>query len=118
MVFSTGVDLVYIPRFKNTIKKTDRTFLSKVFHPSELKNMDLEHLAGIFAAKEAVMKALELQPGNWLEIEIRYKLNGRPFVEVSERLEKKIKDISVGISHDKDYAIASCVASIIKDDKE
>jgi len=111
MSIKTGLDVVYIPRFKNIANKQKQNFLSKIFHPSELKKMNLDHLAGIYAAKEAVMKALGLQPGSWLEIEIKHKSNGQPFIEVSEALKiKKIEDISLSISHDHNYAIAFCVA--------
>lgn len=113
---TNGIDIVYISRFENKMK--NQTLLRKIFHPTELKNQDPSHLAGIFAAKEAIMKALALPLGSWLNIEIKYESSGKPFVELSENLKKKIKDISIGISHDKDYAIACCVASIIEEDKK
>lgn len=92
-----GCDLVCISEFKKRAKRSGKAFLQKVFLPSELKSNSLEHLAGIFAAKEAIMKVLDIPPGSWLEIEISHNSSGRPMCP-------RVSDIS--ISHQKEYVIA------------
>ena len=104
-----GVDLVFIPEFKKGAKRGGEGFLRKIFLESELKNTESSHLAGVFAAKEAVMKALGLPAGNWHQIEISYDKNGRPKVHVSGKRSKKY-DLS--ISHAGDYAIAVFVGEV------
>lgn len=102
-----GVDLVFIPEFEERAKRGGEGFLRKIFLESELKNTESSHLAGIFAAKEAVLKALGLPAGSWHKIEIVYEKNGRPKVHV---LGRKIKGCDLSVSHTGDYAIAIFVA--------
>lgn len=118
-----GSDLVYVPRFRNVLKGIS----DKIFSPHELRNSgaghkscsgktvqsayaDL-HLAGVFAAKEAVIKALGLKPGCWLGIEIVNEKSGKPVVKLAENLGKgKIASCDLSISHDGKYAVAFFVA--------
>ena len=113
MKISVGNDIVNIIRFKNKIVK-NKNMLEKVFLPSEMKNKDIRHLAGLFAAKEAVTKALNLKVGNWLDIEILHEKNGKPKVNFSSGL-KRIQDYSLSIAHDGKYALATVV--VLLDDK-
>ncbi len=113
MDVKVGCDLVHMGRFKATMKRGGKIFLHRVFTPSELASASkLENLAGIFAAKEAVMKALgetlKLKAGDWEKVEITKKANGRPEVKVRE-CGKKILSHDLSISHDGEYAIAAAV---------
>ncbi len=102
-------------------------FLDKIFTPRELavsEKMDpirgregsqrastsngIESLAGIFAAKEAVVKALELKPGDWHKIEVIKNQNGRPEIKLLE-LNNRIISQDISISHDGDYAMAVAI---------
>lgn len=85
----------------------------KIFTQAELAGASKpENLAGIFAAKEAVIKALgkvlKLKAGDWKKIEIIKKRNGRPEVQLHE-FNDKILSRDVSISHDKEYAMAVVV---------
>lgn len=104
MKIATGVDLVYIPEFKELFEKN---LLQKAFSNIELKNKKAEHAAGVFAAKEAVLKALDLKPGAWDKINISYKKTGKPKVKVETDI--KIESIEISVTHIKDYAVATCV---------
>jgi len=104
-----GVDLVFIPEFEKRAKRGGEGLLRKIFLESELKNTESSHLAGVFAAKEAAMKALELPAGSWHKIKVSYDENGRPKVHV---LGKKIKKCDLSISHAGDYAIAIFVGEV------
>lgn len=102
-----GIDIVDIGNF--SIKASDK-FLKKIFTESELthglnKKNSLQTLAGIFAAKEAVIKANNLNLTFILrkKIEILYQ-NSRPVAHVNNM--PIGGDIS--ISHDGNYAIAIC----------
>lgn len=104
-----GADLVYIPRFRAALSK----IVDKAFSPHELKNPESEHLAGIFAAKEAVTKALGLKAGSWLNVEIANKKSGKPVVKLAKNLGKgKIVSCDLSISHNGDYAMAVFVALV------
>jgi len=75
-VLSSGVDIVSIGRIKRASK--NNLFLKRVFTDNELEfafkmRYPYRHLAGFFAAKEAVMKALDTgwhKSVNWRDIEI------------------------------------------------
>jgi phosphopantetheine--protein transferase-like protein len=95
-----GVDLIYIPEFKKQMALGGKEFLKKVFHPAESKNQKAEHLAGIWAAKEAVIKATGLKPGNWLDIIIKYDKYGRPTAYFN-----KLK-FEISIAHHGEYVVA------------
>ena len=90
-----GTDIVHVSRFKDT----DNFSLNKIFHPSELENMNLLHLAGIFAAKECCRKIFH--DSSWLDFEIKKQKNGKPVIHTTHKFEG-----DVCMSHDGDYAIA------------
>ncbi len=107
-----GIDLVSASRFKK-IRKTDYRHWQRVFTPKEwayaFKDVHFaEHLAGIFAAKEAAMKTAGVAgPGHFLDWEVRHKKSGQPEI-IYGRGKKKV---ILSIGHDADLAIA--VAAIL-----
>lgn len=114
MKIFTGVDLVYLPRFKKTLKSGGEKFLRRVYLENELIHLrggevSAAYLGGIFAAKEAVMKALSLKPGSWHDIQVRHQPNGAPRVEIVN-CKLKIESCSLSISHDGNYVIAQFTA--------
>lgn len=114
MEIRTGVDLIYLPRFKKSLKHGGEKFLQRVFLATELKyQTSVEHLAGIFAAKEAVVKALSLAPNSWHNIHIIRLESGAPRVEILHQ-KVDIQTHSLSIAHDGDYIIAQFVAIIEK----
>lgn len=107
-----GIDIVKVERIESLAEKWGERFLGRVFTEEELDHClsrprSFEHLAGRFAAKEALIKALE-EKVPWKEIEIRTSSSGAP------RAELKLKDYSedekptplVSISHTEKYAVA------------
>ena len=91
-------------------KMENRALLDKIFHPEELRPLKGDHLAGIFAAKEAFFKALGINP-EFLEIIIRKNENGQPSIIASNEVLQKyeINEIKVSIAHDVDYAVANVI---------
>ena len=120
--FSIGVDIVSIGRISKNIDDINDRFINRVYTKDEInycnkkKNIS-HHFAGKLAGKEAVSKALKLswEKGiNWRDIEIVSEENDIPKVilhgdakDVSNK--RKIKDIQISISHEKDYAVAFAI---------
>jgi len=100
MLTMIGIDLVFIPELQKQLEIGGQTMLDKAFSSYELQNQKLEHLAGLWAAKEATMKAAGLKPGAWKTIQISYDDYGRPFTIVEARR------FEISISHHGDYAVA------------
>lgn len=103
MQIKTGIDIIYLPRFIKLSQDTE--FILKVFTQKELENKSAQSLAGIFAAKEAIFKAINPKIKSWQQFEILHYKNGKPYI-------KKIADwhLDISISHDQDYIVASVVA--------
>jgi holo-[acyl-carrier protein] synthase len=83
------------------------------------KKRQFEHLAGRFAAKEAVLKLLGTgwRSGiNWTDIEVRNMESGQPRVHLTGKCRELadamgLETILISISHIATHAIASAVAS-------
>jgi len=106
MIIKIGNDILNIKKFKQSLNKGKANFLERIFSPYELKSTTkIENLAGMFAAKEAVLKALDLKPGSWQLIEILKNKNGKPSLKINTKIKILSQDIS--ISHDGDYIIAT-----------
>ncbi|MBT4855668.1 holo-ACP synthase [bacterium] len=110
MRIKVGCDLVYVPRFKEKIIGAE-FILEKVFTPYEVaRSYSQESLAGRFALKEAVMKALGIPAGKWLEIEVVNDTKGKPYCKfLSQEIQLSILGQDVSISHDGEYAMAMSV---------
>jgi holo-[acyl-carrier protein] synthase len=102
-----GIDIVPVARFLPMESNRTHAFLQKVFLPAELdycfayQNVAV-HLAGHFALKEAVSKALGVNVYPFAEIEIRHAASGAP--EAWHRGQKLA--VRVSISHTDELAVA------------
>lgn len=108
MAIACGTDIIYIPSVERI--RSDATRLKRFFHPQELKQPTVEHLAGLLAAKEAFFKALGMMP-KFTEIQVIHEKTGKPTLIVSP-VYNKFKSCDVSISHDKEYAIAFVVLEL------
>lgn len=108
----TGIDIVNIKRFKKVLKISKKPFLERVFLKSEYSNAQPEHLAGIFAAKEAVKKAFDITGEVWQKIEVRNRLSQKPEIIFHLNLELEVISTDVSISHDGGNAVAVFVALV------
>lgn len=106
-MIKAGCDIVYLPRFRKILTRTP-SMRGRLFLPHEEKNANLETLAGIFAAKEALIKALGSTPGRWHDIQILHENSGKPVLKYLHH-QKIVKAQDVSISHDGDYAMAMVV---------
>lgn len=100
-----GVDLVHIPRFAARIREHPE-ILEKLFLPcEEIEQLNINSIAGRFALKEAVMKALKRQVTDWHEIVILATEKGD--VDIILRSPFFLNTaMHASISHDGDYVIA------------
>lgn len=113
-----GCDIVKITRFE---KMKLESFLKKYFTESETqyvltkKNVE-QTVAGLYACKEAVLKAFGCGIGGELklkDVEIFHDKNGAPQVSITKKMELQLKkhkksQIFVSISHDGEYAFSVC----------
>ena len=114
-ILGIGVDLCKIERMSRCIEK--EFFLSRVFSEEErayalARPNPARHLAGAFAAKEALAKA-----GGWglakvglQSVSVR-RVDGRPFLSIDSKLrllfdEAGVERTHLSLSHEGDYAVA------------
>jgi holo-[acyl-carrier protein] synthase len=107
---SIGTDIIEVSRFRRKPIKKNRNFYNSIFTELELihcqKYSDIyPHLAGIFAAKEAVVKCTDL-PLRISDIEISWHDNGKPFAIIGH----KKSTVQISISHIKSLAMAVAVS--------
>ena len=116
MIIGVGIDIIEIDRIKRAVSRTDG-FLEKAFTEKEIeyfrtKKLSANTIAGNFAAKEAVSKALGsgFRQFGLKDIEILRDNLGKPIVNLSIKIYgiigKRNFKIHVSISHSKDNAIA------------
>ena len=115
MIIGTGVDITEVRRLRQAIEKWGNAFLSRVFTKDELTNAKkhvsfYQHLAGRFAAKEAVFKAFGDADLNWKDVEIINDLEGKPCCRILNGRGRNI-DIHISISHVKSYAVANAIVT-------
>jgi holo-[acyl-carrier protein] synthase len=115
----TGVDLIEIDRIAEMVSRHGKHYLERVYTPAELElcGKRAESLAGRFAAKEAVSKALGCGIGEveWQEIEIVEDEQSAPVLQLYGKAAQKAYELgltnwSVSISHDQSQVVAFVVA--------
>ena len=120
MIVGIGNDIIEIERIEKAISKEG--FKNKIYTQRELENIKkrgnrAETYAGVFSAKEAISKAIGtgVREFSLTDLEILNDDLGKPYVVVSEKLDKIIKSkkenyqIEISISHSKKYATAIAV---------
>ena len=108
-----GVDITEVRRLRQAVEKWGQDFLQRIFTAQELKNAKnkssfYQHLAGRFAAKEAVFKALGDKNLGWQDVQILNDEEGKPYCFLFNQKGKKL-EAHISISHVKTYAVASAV---------
>jgi holo-[acyl-carrier protein] synthase len=117
----TGVDLIEIERVEDAVARYGDRFLDRVFTPGERLACHgrAQSLAGRFAAKEAVAKALGTgiwrQGISWTDIELLRADSGAPTLVLHGAAAARADSLgiahwSVSLSHNRTQAIAVVVA--------
>lgn len=122
-IFGIGTDIVECTRIAKMIEKHQELFLDRVYTSGEIeycgnRKAAVQHYAGRWAAKEAILKAMGTGWAKgiaWTDIEVRNEMGGQPKVRLGggarEICEAKgIADILVSISHCDEYATAYATA--------
>lgn len=124
MIFGIGTDIVEINRISDILSKQDR-FIYKIFTEEEIRilrsrNMRPEFVAGRFAAKEAVSKALGtgFREFSFQDIEVINNELGKPEVKLYGKAEQIAGangkyNLQLSISHGRDAAIAYAILEVI-----
>ena len=120
MIVGIGNDIIEIERIEKAISKEG--FKDKIYTQRELENIKkrgnrAETYAGVFSAKEAISKAIGtgVREFSLTDLEILNDDLGKPYVVVSEKLDKILKakkedyQIEISISHSKKYATAMAI---------
>lgn len=122
MILGMGTDIVEISRIRKLLRKNSSEFLSRVYTEKELresgsKKNSAEYLAGRWAVKEALSKALGCGIGadcNWKDISTTNDPKGAPKIHLAglalkTAKGKGTKKIHVSISHEKNYACSTVI---------
>lgn len=109
-----GIDIIDTKRMEKSIK--NENFKSKVFLPSEIEYCEkyknnVERFAGMFACKEAVMKACQFAGQYFNNIEVLHNEVGAPLIKLNGVFAEKFdeKQLQVSISHITDVAVAIAI---------
>ncbi len=121
MILGLGTDIARISRIEEILDKHRDSFIRRVFTEAEISSAPdpglpsySTHLAGRWAAKEAISKALACGIGadcSWTDIEILSEASGKPLAKLSGKaLETATKlgfsYLHISISHENEYAVA------------
>ncbi len=119
MIEGIGIDIVEIDRMEQTIRSWGDKFYEKIFTEREIayansKKFPVQHLAGRFAVKEAVAKAISTgwsEGFKWKDVEVENDLRGKPSVILHGRLKTLLKDSSVliSLSHSQTMVVAMAI---------
>ena len=115
-----GVDIVSVDRIEKALKRWGRRFLERCFTDWEIERFqhNPQSLAGRFAAKEALYKALatdETETIGWRDVEVQANVKGAPLLKLyrSARAEADKQGWHaeiVSISHDAGMVVAVVTA--------
>ncbi len=121
-VVSIGTDIIEVARIETMIEKHGSTFLERVYTEQEIRYCTAraaasQHLAGRWAAKEAVLKVLGTgwaKGIQWSEIEVQLLSSGQPAIQLSGKAAEiakhnNIDQVLISISHTKQHAIAYAI---------
>ncbi len=123
VIIGIGIDLVEVSRIENAVTKK-KNFLERVYSTQEIKlsnrgKFRFEELAGRFAIKEAIFKAIKTgwrRGVKFKEIIVLNEPSGAPYVTLSGKTRGiadslGVKNILVSISHSKGFAIGVAIAT-------
>ncbi len=105
-VAGIGIDLCEIDRVRQVWERHGTRFLARVFAPGEVRRTPAspafaEHLAGLFAAKEAAMKALGtgMRGVAFREVAVAREPGGPPRLALFGRAERLARRMGVSAAH-------------------
>ncbi len=118
-MLAVGVDLIDVARVERSLERLGQRFLDRVFTPQEQAYCAgrATSLAGRFAVKEAVAKALGTGIGDvrWVDIEVVCDQRGRPELALHAAAHDLAAELgfvhwSISLSHTDNQAVGFAVA--------
>ena len=119
MIVGIGVDVVDLARFERALSRTP-ALKARLFADAELVSgervLALRSLAGRFAAKEALIKALGESTGiRWHHMQVVSDAHGNPSFELTDAAasvarKRGVTSVHLSMSHDAGVAIAYVIA--------
>jgi len=122
-ILGIGTDIVECLRITRLVQRHGEQFVQRVYTTDEVsycqsRKQSMQHYAGRWAAKEAILKALGtgwVRGIGWRDVEVINDGSGRPVVELHGRArelseEAGIDEIIVSISHCRSHAVAYALA--------
>ena len=119
-LLATGIDMIEIERIERGSNRHGARFHNRFFTPQEIAFCEGQaaRLAGRFAVKEAVAKALGTGIGdfNWTDVEVVCDGRGKPELVLHNRAKdiasaQGLLNWSISISHTDTHAIGLAVAT-------
>src|SRR5579862_8998207 len=113
MIVGIGVDIAVVRRLEEALRRTP-ALAARLFAKGE-QGGPAASLAGSFAAKEAVAKALGGPPGlRWTDVEVTRDARGRPSLQLSGTVAAAAARLGVrswhlSLSHDGGLCVAMVV---------
>jgi holo-[acyl-carrier protein] synthase len=110
-----GIDLLEIDRMERALERhprlAERVFTAAEREYAARRARPARHLAARFAAKEAVVKALDISGFGLAEIEV--VAGEPPTVRLAGRVAEAAagREIEISLTHSRDYAAAVAVAT-------
>jgi len=121
-IIALGIDLIECSRIEHTWRQHPERFLARILTPAERaycegKKNPVPHIAGRFAAKEAILKVMGTGWRGqiaWTDIEVTNDSAGQPYVVLSGHTREVahglgITQIHLSITHTQNYAAASAI---------
>lgn len=122
MIVSIGIDIIEVRRIREVLERTPR-FVERVFTATERAYCEsrgavaAQHYAARFAAKEAMLKALQTGWRDgiaWQDVEIASRDNGAPYLILHGRVQKLFAESGataahLSLSHTSEHAIAEVI---------
>jgi holo-[acyl-carrier protein] synthase len=122
-IIGIGIDITEVDRIRRAVTRHTH-FLTRVYAEKEVRlsnrgSFRFEELAGRFAAKEAIFKAIKTgwrQGVKFTDITILNEPSGAPYAELAGTTEAiadsiGVRNIFISISHTKHLAIAMAVVT-------
>ncbi len=112
MIVGIGLDVTQVSRFTQAASRSG--LVERVFTSAE-QDTSMQRMAGRFAAKEALAKALGAPNGLvWTDVEVRKDDAGKPYFACSGTVAAKVAELGIAhlhlsITHDAGIAAAVVV---------
>jgi holo-[acyl-carrier protein] synthase len=122
-ILGLGTDIVECLRIAQMIERHGELFLGRVYTPHEIeycstRKTAVQHYAGRWAAKEAVLKAMGtgwIRGITWRDVEIRSVPGRKPTIALAGGArdiceQQGVAEMLISISHCRHYATACAIA--------